>query len=263
MVQRDPATGEQTLQFADLLQLDPPRAAITNSNAANYDGYYEEIISLHASPDNQLIAVYTYQFGTMFFDHNVNLYRMSDGMPLTGGFVNEHAFSGLDKSVIGSTVMDDCIAAERAFGVDEASLSTMDYRLDVDSGGHGYSPIIRWHDDTTISLTIEPEVIAGYDNDWGFSPVCQDTEAFTIYLNISDTTATRDRFAALEPEASYPFAYQLQASNSTGDFVRLSGDNIGFEHYFTWNGRTYYYYLQRPAEKVEGVIPRIFRIVWH
>ncbi|NIR95412.1 MAG: hypothetical protein GWO08_17715, partial [Gammaproteobacteria bacterium] len=85
--------------------LSPPQATMVNYNMDAYDGYSESIVALHPSPDNRLLAVYSFQFSSTFFDHNVRLYRMSDGDSISGGFVNEHAFSVLNKDEWPSQVL--------------------------------------------------------------------------------------------------------------------------------------------------------------
>ncbi|MEE2730206.1 MAG: hypothetical protein VYA55_05255 [Pseudomonadota bacterium] len=260
MVNVDATTGAETLQMARLTSLSPQRATLVNSAMATYDGYSESIVSLMPSPDNRLLAVYSFQFSSTFFDHNVRLYRMSDGAAISGGFVNEHAFSVLDKTQWPSQIMADCMEFEREFGVPEETLAEMDYQLDVDSAGHGYTPVIRWHDNRTLSITVEPEVNVMYGES-GF-PVCNGVEAFTLYLDVTATTATRDHFGELTAAASIPWIYRLEpVSAAVAENITLDGSEIDFEYRLYWNGYFYSLYFPRSANRVKGNIPRLYRLV--
>ncbi|MBA55574.1 MAG: hypothetical protein CMK89_14060 [Pseudomonadales bacterium] len=261
MVSVNDTTGEETLQMANLTSLSPLQAEMVNYSMATYDGYSESIVSLIPSPDNRLLAVYSFQFSSTFFDHNVRLYRMSDGALISGGFVNEHGFSVLNKDLWPSQIMEDCLELERSFGVPEATLEQMDYSLDVDDAGEGYSPIIRWHDNNTLSVTIEPEVEVFYNSSGGF-PVCNGIEAFTLYLDVTEMAATRDHFGDLEDGAGTPWIYNLAPVNtSVKENITLNGQEIDFRYRLYWNGSFFNVYFPRSTNRVKGNIPRLFRLV--
>ncbi len=92
--------------------------------------------------------------------------------------------------------------------------------------------------------------------------MCNGEEAFTIYLSVNETSATRERFGDLETAAGTPWIYTLAPSNvSVKEYVTLNGTNIDFEYRLYWNGYVYNYYLPRSTNRVRGNIPRLFRLV--
>lgn len=259
-VVKSSSTGEERLQMAQLTQLSPPQARIINSNMAIYDGNFESIQAQYASPDNRLLAVYSYQMGFDFFDHNVRVYRMSNGQAVTSGLINEHAFASINKDVRPSTVFEDCVDQERDFGVSEADLALLDFRLNVDDASEGYFPVIRWHDNDTLSVTIRPEVEVFYTGSEDFL-VCYGREDFTVYATVTDGELHRDGFDDTQPAPASPWVYNLKPAGRDPGYLSLDNTDIGFLSYFYLNGRIYTFYLKKQAILAEGKIPRRFQVV--
>ena len=252
--------GEERLQLGRMTQIFPARAILVNSNMASYDGDSENIMVLHAAPDNQLLAVFSFQLGFDFYDQNVRIYSMNDGQQVSGGLLNEHAFADVNKAVRPSTILDHCVDQERDFGVSETDLATLDFRLNVDDGSEVQPPVIRWHDNNTLSVTFQLLVEVFYPASEEFT-VCDGYEDFTLFATVTDGVLHRDGFADPQPAAADPWVYNLAPAGRTPGYLTLDNNQIGFRNYFFLNGTIYTFYAYRQGMLAEGNIIKRFQFV--
>lgn len=260
MVMKNGSTGEEILQMARLTSLNPAQAVFVNYEMDRYDGSYNRLQKLHASPGNQLLAAYNLlDNGIDIIDHNLVVYRMQDGTLVDGSFTNEEQFSGLNETNTESDILNGCIESLREGGEPEENLGQLRFVLEVDSTR---PPIIRWHSDRELSFTIEPYVLVYFNGEPvprnSFDAACSGQERFTRYKRFSDAGVVDEWFAPIRAEAAYPYQHNLAPADNTLGYVTLNGNRINFLTTLYLGGRLYNLYLPHQRKQVEGTVPRIF-----
>lgn len=108
------------------------------------------------SPSNAYVAVHSVQMGINFIDYNLVVH---DQMTGAGLHLNEHSFSGTNRSNCPSPLFDAFLASEAANGVPASVLATYDYSLDLESGNIG-APVAHWTPDETLLVRFGFDVIS-------------------------------------------------------------------------------------------------------
>ncbi|MBC9033973.1 hypothetical protein IAG41_16405 [Sphingomonas sp. JC676] len=107
------------------------------------------------SPSNAYIAVHSVQMAANFIDYNLVIHDQMTGAAL---HLNEHSFSGTNRSNCASPLFDAFLASEAANGVPPAVLAGYDYSVDVESGNIG-APVAHWTTDETLLVRFGFDVI--------------------------------------------------------------------------------------------------------
>lgn len=253
--------NSQYLRLVEMLSAHPqPRARVIKTlevfdTPDTDEPVVESIRRLSASPDNRTLLVYALEeayFSDPFFDFNLTFYDMRDGRYY--GLVNEHRFSGLNKTTGYSQVYEDYI--RDVGGADFIANSDFTVRTE---GILEARPDWQWNADGTVTVQMTLDVHHVYPD--GSNGGFIDSEVFYQTFGIGSGGLTSLGFGPPRAAATMPSIFSLTPRTGPPARIQFNARDVSFQTTFTISGRgTYTYNHPLSASKVEGNIPRQFRL---